>query len=241
MNELKINRATGFPVKKKTFEFLQEAYGSAIKHLCKMHGDNVILYGCELVGANRTAGAVVINGELLPFEASPDNAKILIIEQSEPVEYQGGELLPAYYTRVAKCGSTGTVNLADLKRIGEKPQATAWKNVEYLSHFDTTGTGVMQSRVDESGKGLVVGPFETELKYGKTTDKFAIAKTSLRPKKRQPAMISNLNMGDSANLRTVSIYGYIDTDGILYMDNTIAGHGYSMLRQCWVSACIDLD
>jgi hypothetical protein len=218
----------------------------------------LILYGCELVSGNRTAGAIVINGELLPFEASPDNAKIEIVETVENAVYRDGVSRPAYKTRTAKCSSIGTINLSNLKLIGEKPQATAWQNVEYLPHFDTTGTGVMQSRVDESGKGLVVGPFESEDEYGETTDKFAVAKTSLRPKRRQPAMISNLNMGDFKRrsipggyatefegspqyLRTVSIYGYIDTDGVLYMDNAIAGHGYSMFRQCWVSACIDLD
>jgi hypothetical protein len=155
MNKINIQKATGFPVRKKTFDFLQEAYGNAIAHLCKAYGDNLILHGVELAGAGRTAGAIIVNGELLPFIASLDGEKILIEETIESDEYKGGELLPAYYTRVAKCSPIGTVDMANLKRI--KAAQTNWVNCTPTA--DIVVTGVIQCRISETGKVELRGKY----------------------------------------------------------------------------------
>jgi hypothetical protein len=57
---------------------------------------------------------------------SLDNARIAIEETVENAEYKSGEVLPAYIARVAICSSTGTVNLADLKRVHRQGE---WKDV----------------------------------------------------------------------------------------------------------------
>ena len=149
MDKLVIQRETGFPVQKRTFDFLQQAYGSAIGHLCRVYGDNIILYGVELVGGSLTAGAVIIDGELLPFEKSPDAPHIEVVETSEDALYQGGERLPAYITRVARSAATGGVSLADLRRI--KPEATEWVNIGATS-TNITVIRPIRIRINEQGR-----------------------------------------------------------------------------------------
>jgi hypothetical protein len=129
MNKINIQKETGFPVQKKTFDFMRDAYTSAIEHLCKIHGNNLILHGVEKAGTQRTAGAIVVNGELIPFEQSNDNANIKIFETTEPVIYQGGEQFDAYITRIAKCDSSGNINLANLKRVASVPINTDANNI----------------------------------------------------------------------------------------------------------------
>ena len=131
MHRINIQRETGFPVQRRTLDFLQQAYGSAIEHLCRVYGNNVILYGVEHQGVNRTAGAVVIDGELLPFEQSPNSAHVVIVETVESVQFQGGDLLPAYVTRVARCAPSGGVALSSLRRVDTllQPLATPWETL----------------------------------------------------------------------------------------------------------------
>ena len=253
MNKLEI-QGQGFPVTKQTFEFMQQAYTTAIQHLSKMFGDNLILYGCDLVGSNRTAGAVVINGELLPFEASPHNAKIAIVETVENATYQSGVSLPAYKTRVAKCSSTGTVNLADLKRIDQKTAATAWQAVTYLAGYQTPGTYQLQARVDESGRGLVCGPFHI-MKQRQNQTSHAIAQMPFTPCVRQTVQIMPYiysktdagitSTGDSykggatspveSYLFPFPVFGYVDTDGKLYLENSVGGSGFIVDLFGWVN------
>ena len=220
MNKLVIQGA-GFPVQKKTFDFIQEAYGAAITHLCKMHGDNLILYGVELVDGNRTAGAVVINGELLTFEASPDNAKILIDDsQVEPAQYQNGELIPAYYTRVAKCSAIGTVNLADLTRV--KPIETGWIECplqEGATYAIYENIPPIQAKINRAGRCIVRGICFTQgqglLKIAKIP--FSVYDTTYFP------VYSD---GQAQNLQIVGDikgFGYVGTDSIIYIDTSKIG------------------
>ena len=155
MNQIRIARPTGFPVDNKTFEFMQEAYGSAISHLCQAQGDNLILHGVDTAGSVRTAGAVVINGELLPFVQSPNSATIEVVEEHEAVVFQGGEMLPTYFTRFARCSPNGTINIADLRRVRHTP--TDWVNCT-----PTDGIQVIepiQVRVNERGKAQLRGRY----------------------------------------------------------------------------------
>ncbi len=236
MDEIKFQQPTGFKVQNKTFEFLQNAYQSAIGHLCKMYGDNLILYGCELVGSSRTAGAVVINGELLPFEASPDNDKILIEETTQTVQYKSGELLPAYYTRKAKCSSTGTIDFSDLQRITtgrKKPEPTQWQDVIWQPGFINPGNGIMKSRIDESGKGLVWGSFN---EFEPRTDGMhAVAQLSFKPSVRQTINIYPFENNLSTKIPN---FGWIDTDGKLYINIDEGGHYVN--QQGWVVCVVEL-
>ena len=240
MNKLEI-QGQGFPVTKQTFDFMQKAYSETIKHLCKAFGNNLILYGCELAGSNRTAGAIVIDGELLPFEASPNNAKILISETVENAAYQNGTSLPAYKTRTAKCSSTGTVNLADLKRIappGQMREATPWKNATYMAGFGVYNTFPLKSRIDESGKGAISGGISNI--NNSATGEVALAQLSFNPSKTQyvPMLIVCAEY-------QVPLLAYIKNNGILYMNKTDAdGEPGYLLHEyggVFFAATVDLD
>jgi len=156
MNRINIQREDGFPVQRRTFDFLQDAFGSAIEHLCRVHGDNLILHGAVVGGTTISAGAVVINGELLPFEQSfiggggTQNARIEIVERTEPVIYQSGELLPAYVTRVARIGVGGTIPFSALRRIPRPRAQTEWVNCEPTTNI--TVVEQIQCRINEKGK-----------------------------------------------------------------------------------------
>ncbi len=249
MNKINIDLETGFPIQKKTFTFMQEAYTEAIKHLCLTFGDELILYGVELQGSERSEGAIVHNGELIPFKRCTDGAYIVIEETTESVEYQSGVIMQDYIKRVARCSAVETANsflLSDLKRVGEKPQATEWENVVYLDGFENGGTGNMQSRIDESGKGLVVGMFVAQTYAVNQRDTYLIAQTSLRPKRRQPAAISCFSRFTTAqqsqnSLESITVFGYVETDGKILVERGVNGLTFNVYRKGFVSACIDLD
>jgi hypothetical protein len=217
MNRIEIQQEQGFPVRQKTFEFMQEAYTSAIQHLCKTYGENIILYGVELVNGNRTAGAVVINGELLPFEASPDAPKIAIVETVENALYQDNIERPAYKTRVAKCGDAGVIDLADLKRINEN---TDWINCEKAAGFDFYNFSMKSRKVN--GRIFIDGEFTTDT----LTIQFPIVVCTLpfSVKKRAPVLIYSLGKLHFEGTLRIGGIGYVDIDSRLYIVSVYTGN-----------------
>ncbi|MGY0407550.1 MAG: hypothetical protein ACWIPJ_04240 [Polaribacter sp.] len=114
----------GFPVTTTTFNFLQDAYANAIKALTKLGGDTFILEGVQKTGANISNGAIVYNGEYLPFVGGVYNDTVGIYETVQEVAYNqdsdnDGSLdqKRAYIQRYAKCGTDGltSFDFADLK------------------------------------------------------------------------------------------------------------------------------
>ena len=104
----------GFPVTTTTFNFLQNAYGKAIKALTALGGKTFILEGVRVVDANVTNGAIVYNGEFFPFVGGSFNNTVSIYEDVQKVAYNQDndndgnlDLKRAYVSRYAKCG-TGT-------------------------------------------------------------------------------------------------------------------------------------
>ena len=224
MNNLNILQDQGFPVQAKTLRFLQEAYQGAIQHLASMYGANMILYGCELVSGNRTAGAVVINGELLTFEAGADAAKVSIVETIEQAVFQGGEALPAYYTRKARCASVGVVNFADLKRLPAfvkgiaQPKETDWANCTPTP--DITVIDPIQCRINDRGRVEIRGRFrQVDHAYFHI---FTIP-AALRPKYNQLSFAQQTtdNMNVSASL-------FIRPSGTVSADPAFNGMEYAL-------------
>ncbi|WP_438710874.1 hypothetical protein ACSTS3_19745 [Aquimarina muelleri] len=116
----------GFPVTTTTFEFLQDAYGKALNALTALGGDTFILEGVNKTGANITNGAIVYNGEYLPFTGGVFGNTVSIYEDVEEVPYNQDtdndgnlDLKRAYVKRYAKCGTDGleSFNFNLLKRF----------------------------------------------------------------------------------------------------------------------------
>ncbi|WP_051335956.1 tail fiber protein [Aquimarina latercula] len=116
----------GFPGTTKTFDFLQSAYTNAIGALTALGGDSYIIKGLQRNGTNIAAGAIVYNGEYLPFVTGPFSQTVSIYEDVEEVPYNEDsdndgnlDLKPAYVTRYAKCGDDGieTFDFSELKTL----------------------------------------------------------------------------------------------------------------------------
>lgn len=123
MNKLEI-QGSGFPGTNKTWRFVRDMINDVHK-LTALGGQNYIVTGCTENGGQVSAGYVVINGELLPFEAGALAADVIIVETVENTTYledldqdgQGDEK-QTYFTRVARFGSgAGSVAWNTLERI----------------------------------------------------------------------------------------------------------------------------
>jgi len=122
-----------------------------IKLLGNVFGNNYILYGCELSGSNRTAGAVVIGGELMPFEAGANATKVQVTGEA------------AKRTLKAKCASTGTIDFAALRRIPASVKAAPQpKDSDWVTCTPTTDISVTQTiqcRINDRGRVEIRGRF----------------------------------------------------------------------------------
>jgi hypothetical protein len=125
MNKLQIS-GNGFPGTNKTWRFLQAALGDAISGIAGVLGDKVILSGVVVTGDQVSSGVIIYNGELYPFEAGEVGADVSIVETVENADYKIDtnndnlfDNLPAYITKVAKCGTGGIVTFpfAELVRL----------------------------------------------------------------------------------------------------------------------------
>ena len=137
MNRIELED-NGFPFSADTVRFMQSAQSEGLKNLCKAIGDNFIAWGCEVSGTTISAGAIVVDGEMIPFEAGTYNAKFKIEETSSSVIYQDQVQRSAYFTRKAVCSANGSYTLANFPRISKAKVYTesGWTTVP----FDNTGT-----------------------------------------------------------------------------------------------------
>lgn len=116
----------GFPGTTQTWSFIQTAYTDAIGALTALGGDTYILKGVARNGAEISAGAIVYQGEYLPFVGGVYADTVSIYEDVQEVRYNedadnDGNLdeKPAYKKRYAKCGDGGvsTFSFEALKQI----------------------------------------------------------------------------------------------------------------------------
>lgn len=116
MNKVNFEQTGGFPLETNTFSFLQSAYGS-LAGLAGLGGQNYILDGCEIVGANVSNGTVVIAGEVLPFTGGAKLARVIIEETITEKTFEDGVSKPVYTTRTAKMAGAGGLDFDSLKRV----------------------------------------------------------------------------------------------------------------------------
>lgn len=137
---LKIS-ATGFPGTNETWRFIQSAWREPLNALALLCGDKTVVTGCVVSEGNMSDGFIVLNGELLPFQAGAIGANITMIKEVVNVDYDvdidnDGNLdnLPAYETRYLRFGSDGesTFPYADLKRLKSVQQLSDYQLPDYL-------------------------------------------------------------------------------------------------------------
>jgi len=120
----------GFPLTIERLQFMNDSIRRGVELITKMAGSgNLIFEGMELDGGNLTAGTIVIDGEILPFEASTFNTRIAVFETEITVPYNedvddDGNLdqKPADTTRVARAAASGgvsSVQYSTFNRVGQ--------------------------------------------------------------------------------------------------------------------------
>ncbi len=240
----------GFPFTAKAVRFMQESYTKAISAICKSFGSQVILWGCNsMSGGLYSEGDIIINGEVYHFP-NQTAQKFNIEEETENATYKSGQSIPAFITKKPVSNVAGIYDITTFRRVEGYTGNTAWTNVSYLDGYDTPGTGSMQY-CRMGNKLLIVGAFEILPEVPQTRTVHPIATMgSFKPLTRQPATImayariqgnsTNTSVNKVPDTHVYPIYGYVDTDGKLYLNNGVAGAGFFVDKVGWVSACIDL-
>lgn len=144
MNKTKYTASpeTDFPLTTDTFSFSQAAYTEAIEHLAKLGSVNdCIVHGVEVSGSSVSAGAVVINGELLPFKAGSFKSTILVREIEATAKYRDGVERSTYFTRWAECGVGTGIAFSSLKRL--KSLSALEKSIDTLENYTVPVGGII--------------------------------------------------------------------------------------------------
>jgi len=116
MNKGNFTAKDNFPVSTFTYDFLQKMAHLA-GNLAQLGGQNYILSGCAETGTTVSAGLIVIDGEILPFEAGIKKAKITIQETMDTDHFNGIDYPESYIHRVAKFADNGEYNWADFVQV----------------------------------------------------------------------------------------------------------------------------
>ena len=123
MKSIKTDNTGGMPLKQYTLQKLQESYFELFYSMISYLGINrttgkYIISGCEIVGADITAGWMFIDGDLVYFAGSIGDAttKFKKAITAETAAFKSGENKPLYYTSVVQIDPTGTL-ITDFVRV----------------------------------------------------------------------------------------------------------------------------
>jgi microcystin-dependent protein len=117
MDKINFIAKDNFPDSSDTMELLQQMTNLSAG-MARLGGTDYILSGCADDGnGNVGAGLIVINGEILPFEAGAKKAKITIRQTSETLTAFGVEYPESYIYRTARFSDTGEYAWADFVQV----------------------------------------------------------------------------------------------------------------------------
>lgn len=259
MNKIQLED-NGFPFSAKSVRFMQEASAEALKDLCKALGGDFIAYGCEVSGNSISAGAIVYNGEIIPFEAGTYNAKYSIDEVKEDVSYQDGTVRPAYVTRVARCSASGDKSFTVLQRfddlmrhkVGLKNYAeSAWTSVSFDANVTETPqvggvtgmiTGELKARRCTDGSVTLIGG--GKVRYTTSAYVYCTLPMGMRPSGIRyipvTAYISS-NLAERQNAHTLVGVAEVGTDGTVTIPAEMATTGQQEYIVPFFGASFKLD
>lgn len=160
MSKKLIISATGYPGTTKSWTFTQEVVKEDMLAIAKSIGDAVIISGVEIDGSIVSAGEIIYNGEFFVFEGGTYNATVSIIETVENVPYNTDinddsvlDSLPAYTTRIAKCG-TGLPNTATTFAFEDLVRIKTLKELSLLEPATQTEVNANESSKYVTGNTL---------------------------------------------------------------------------------------
>lgn len=116
MDKINFLAKDDFPASSDDLDRLQNAT-YMVASLALLGGANYILSGCKDDGSNVTAGMIVINGEILPFQGGLKKNKITIQETKTTLEAFDQLYPEAYIDRIAIFSDEGQYNWADFVQM----------------------------------------------------------------------------------------------------------------------------
>lgn len=134
------NKLGGLATYQDTLDFLQASYRDSISAIAKAFGSKVIVSGVIDQGSNTYSdGWVVIDGELMPFDAGLKSPRMIVNEISGTELFGDGSTQTVYFTRRATTGITGGYAFSDFIRVdtmsaiseGLKSLVTAHNNLQF--------------------------------------------------------------------------------------------------------------
>lgn len=134
---LSLSNTGGFPfTSDKTVDFIQTNY-TRLQELAKaVCGSNpAILYGCIVAGSNVSAGVMIIDGEVLPFESQALGTHITVLETVINKNFNDGVSRPAYKIRKAVFSVSGTP-WADFWRVSSLKDAIVPTQLNDIAVFN---------------------------------------------------------------------------------------------------------
>ena len=117
MNTIDVLKYSEFPISSETLQFMQSMLLMSAK-VASLGGQSYILDGCVDNGQSVTAGTVVINGEILPFDGGAKTTYVVIAETKTSVQVYDTTYDGLYTNRKVIFGSgAGQVAWSSVKRI----------------------------------------------------------------------------------------------------------------------------
>lgn len=140
MNNLKLDNTGGLHLYQELLAYMFGTCRDAILAVCKALGDNIIIEGCEVTGANISAGIVVTGGDILPFIGGVNAGGIGVLEIVSKEMFNDGMSKDVYFTRTAIPDATG-IPIGNFKRIQKLADLQFAKSDSYqLNDSNTLAT-----------------------------------------------------------------------------------------------------
>jgi hypothetical protein len=98
MNSIDLLKYKQFPMSVETLAFMQDMLVLTAR-LASVGGSTYILDGCVEQGSNVSAGVLVVNGEILPFEGGIKSETVVIQENKESVQVYDVQYADIYISR----------------------------------------------------------------------------------------------------------------------------------------------
>ncbi|TAD83320.1 MAG: hypothetical protein EAY75_15065 [Bacteroidetes bacterium] len=117
MNNIQFGQLGGMPLTQNILQFMQADYQGGFAALAALAGNTVILGGVQQSGNNLSAGWVIINGEVLEFEACLINTYVEVVELKQNMLFFDGTSKPLYARRTARCVAVGSLLFSNFVRL----------------------------------------------------------------------------------------------------------------------------
>jgi hypothetical protein len=140
----------GMPLTQDVLDFMQQSYIEGLSNMATLCGNYSILHGVEVNAGNVSDGAIVYNGEIIPFMAGAVGAGVAITDIESFAEYEDGSTHKITNAKIATCAPVGNFPFSNLVRLSSlqniwQPGDLKQKyvpNSYVAANFDANGFGL---------------------------------------------------------------------------------------------------